>query len=240
MALSIFDKLQEIGFGSIHAALDAVRNSETMSLPIAKQNLRALLDKRKTVDSGVANAIAQQRILKKDKAVKIARVAHLTSVITNIITDKDPTNDKAAKPKLAEQLRLKAEVEKIDEQMQSAINTHVVLEQALALVDSRIEALNARIKELESTQQQTAAKSEAAEALRSVSEILGDNAASDLDSTLKNAEMRRVQADVALEREMDALRAVTSAADADLELDAALADFKRGLEKDKPTESPAA
>lgn len=228
---SLLGKLRLIGLGSMHSILNSV--IDEMPLQVLEQQIRDIKKSRDTVDQGVSEAIGNVRTLTRSKTQKSSRIAELSQVIEQILTDDDPLNDAAAKPKIAERKRLEKEVVDLDAQLSTQASTKATLEEALVLIDSRIEQMEARRDKLQSTTAQSAAKEEASAALKAARAILDRTAGSSVDSALQRAENRDVQAGVTLEREVDRLKQTTGAREEDVEVDAELARLKAEFAKRK-------
>lgn len=227
----IFEKLRLIGLSNIHAALDRVID---LNSPAAvEQLIRDLKRDTQIVDDGVAASENRWRELTKAQRTKTTRVTQLNTVITQILTDDDPTNDAAAKPKMREKLALEADLQKLSGDLETEAQAKGTLEEALTLIRGRTSELEARLEQLRSTEKQAAAKEEAVSALRTAREALDKGPGSSVDSALQRAEKRGGVAGVQLERELGKLRDTTGAASVDVEVDAALATFKAQL-KSKP------
>ena len=105
------------------------------------------------------------------------------------------------------------------------------LTEALQVISTRNGELAARIKELKESDHQDRAQAEAASTLSEVGALLSDNPIDGLDSTLAAQKQRQATSAVALQREMEKLKAVTGKDDHDGDVDDALASFKAGLQK---------
>lgn len=229
--MGIFDKLRVLSLGHINNVLDHVID---MNSPVAiAQQVRDLRTSRETVDSAIADSIGRVNVLQKTQKTKAGRVAQLVQVITEILSDDDPTNDAAATPKMAEKLRLEAELEGITAKIAEEATTRGTLEEALGAIDGRISELEARLEALKSTESSTRAKEEAVSALKTARQALEVNPGSSVDSTLQRAEARRGAADAHLAREVGKLNTLTDKTGRNTEAEAAVAAFKRQLAEQK-------
>ncbi len=228
---SVFDKLREIGLGSVHGVLDGLRKSEVLSLPIAEQNLRDLIAQRDKVDQSVTSTIASIQMLTKEQSERAKRITKLESTMTHILTDDDPNNDAAAEPLMAEKLQIESARDRAQVELDDHTATRAVLEQALGMINSRASEVQAQIDELRSTEHTAAAKSAAKTALQNARQILEKAPGAELDSTLAAARRRGAEADVGLQREMSKIGAATNSMARNAEVGDALAKFKAGLAK---------
>jgi phage shock protein A len=231
MPLTIFQKLHDLSLGTVNAALDAASNSDVLSLPVAQQRLRNLMAQKDVLDNNIAESITRTRLATSQQRDKAARVAQLNTAITNILSGSgaDDDKNKAAMPKMAEKMHLEADLKKLSDTLAAEATTNGTLQEAMHLLDSKVDEMKASIDELSSTQHQARAQEEASSALKNASEVVGNAVGANLDSQIGRANERKVKSDVDLERQVSRLKEVTNADVDNSDVSDALADFKKNM-----------